>query len=112
MENALEGGSSARSLGIVRVRKADALSALGRDEEAEAALRLGLPALRSSDQSLSEDRFLALMALGGIYERALDYPAALSRYRLAESLAPSPASRVRPLRGIIVTGMFYDGGTA
>ncbi|MBV8687771.1 MAG: energy transducer TonB [Alphaproteobacteria bacterium] len=102
---------SARSLAIVRVRKAEALDMLGRDEEAAAALRLGLANLPVSDASLREDRYLALVRLGQISERELDFGEALKNYRLAEPLAEG-REKAPALRGLIQTDMFYDAQEA
>jgi tetratricopeptide (TPR) repeat protein len=111
LEARLASGSP-RSLAIVRVRKAEALVALGRDEEAERSLRLGLPALPAGDASLAEDRYLAYVKLGEIAERALDYGEALQNYRAAEPLATGIGRRFRMLRGLIQTGLFYDAPAA
>jgi tetratricopeptide (TPR) repeat protein len=99
---------SPRSLGIVRVRKAEALIGLGRPEEAEQAIRLGLPSLPVDDVSLKGDRYLAHLALGQVAERALDYGGAIQQYRIANGLASDIRTRKRAVRGLIQTGMFYD----
>lgn len=103
---------SPRNVGIVRVRKAEALIKLGRQEEAEAALKNGLPVLPENDPSLREDRMLGLLSLARIHELALDYSEALRLYRMAEPLTVEPAFKVQALRGLIRTGMFYDGEAA
>jgi tetratricopeptide (TPR) repeat protein len=97
------------SLAVVRVRKGEALAQLGRDEAARAALQQGLPALPASAPNLREDRLLGHLALGQIAERALDYGEALKHYRAAEPLAENPVDKARALRGIVQTGMFFDG---
>ena len=101
-----------RSLAIVRVRKASALAALGRAAEAESALRLGLPALPADDPSLNDDRYLGLVALGGIAEAALDYGEALKDYRAAEPLLTDFRAKGGAIRGLIQTEMFYDAPAA
>jgi tetratricopeptide (TPR) repeat protein len=99
---------SPRSLALVRVRKAEALLGLGREAEAESALRLGLPAIPENDASLREDRYLGLVRLGEIAERALDYGEALKNYRAAMPLVDTVLARSRAVRGLVQTGMFYD----
>jgi len=104
--------STPRSLALVRVRKAEALLRLGRREEAEAALTVGLAALPASDASLREDRMLALIQLGEIHENALDYGEALRLFREAEPLVAGSGMEPRLLRGLIRVGMFHDGAAA
>lgn len=101
-----------RSIGLVSVRKAEALTALGRDEEAEKALLSGLAALPENDPSLAEDRLLGRLALALINERALDYGEALRLYRHAHDEAHEPSTRLRSMLGLIRTEMFYDGTAA
>ena len=101
-----------RTLGIVRVRKAEALLRLRRIEEASEALKLGLPALPANDPTLRQDRYLGMLTLGKINEHLLDYGEAFRNYGLAESLAQSPQEKVDAIRGLIETGMFHDTGTA
>jgi tetratricopeptide (TPR) repeat protein len=100
-----------KSLGLVRVRKAEALEGLGRRDEAAAALRQGLAALPADDPSLSEDRLAGYTRLGELSERALDYAEALQNYRAADALGGASA-KPRVLRGLIQTGMFYDAAAA
>jgi tetratricopeptide (TPR) repeat protein len=106
------GKGSARSLAIVRVRKGRVLADLGRFDEAAAALRLGLAGLPASDASLREDRYLALVDLGEIAQSELDYGEALASFRAAAPLMPGIVERARAVRGMIMTGMFYDGPAA
>lgn len=112
LEARLGNGKSPRSLAIVRVRKGEALAELGRDEEARAALRQGLPALPAADPSLREDRLLGTILLGEVAERQLDYGAALQHYRAAEAMAATPRLKARALGGLIRTGMFVDPSAA
>jgi tetratricopeptide (TPR) repeat protein len=113
LEARLGSGSpaAARSRAIVRVRKAHALIALHRWDEAETALRQGLAALPANDASVREDRALGLLDLAGLAERSLDYAEALKDYRAAEPMLTG-SYQVRALRGIIQTGMFYDAPQA
>lgn len=104
--------STPRSLALVRVRKAEALMRLRRTDEAEAALTAGLAALPPQDASLREDRLLALINLGEINERSLDYGEALRHFLEAQPLAAPSGMEMRVLRGLIRTRMFYDGKTA
>jgi tetratricopeptide (TPR) repeat protein len=101
-----------RDIAIVRVREAQALAQLGREEEAREVLRLGLPALPASDPSLAGDRFIGLVILGKIAERELDYGEAYKDYLEAEPLAADFAIRAPAERGLIQTGMFYDAPAA
>jgi len=101
-----------RSLAIVRLRKSQALVALQRLKEAEAALEAGLAALPKDDAGLTEDRLLATVMLAEVKQAALDYPAALRLFRAAEPLASAAPDRLRILRGLIKTGLFYDGAAA
>src|SRR4051812_14884782 len=55
-----------RDVAIVRVREAQALAQLGREDEARQVLRLGLPTLPAADPSLAGDRFIGLVILGKI----------------------------------------------
>lgn len=103
---------NARSLAIVRVRKGTALFELRRDAEAAAAVKAGLAALPAGDASLREDRFLALMLLGNMDGRALDYASALARYREAEHFADAPQSKVRALVAMVQSGTFLDPDAA
>jgi tetratricopeptide (TPR) repeat protein len=97
-----------RSLAIVRVRKGEALAALGREEESLAALKLGVPALPAGDAALTEDRYEGLVTLGELAERSLDYGEALKEYQAAEPLGNGILGKARAIRGLIQTGMFYD----
>lgn len=112
LEQRLSGGKNARSLAIVRVRKGEALARLGRDEEAEAALKAGIPGLPAGDMSIAEDRFLAALAIGQIEERALDYGGAADHYRIAESAATTPFAKIQAIGGIVRTTMFQDAASA
>lgn len=105
-------GATPRSLALVRVRKGEALIRLGRREEAEAALTAGLATLPKQDASLREDRLMALINLGEINERALDYGEALRYFLEAQPLAAPSGMEARVLRGLIRTRMFYDGAAA
>jgi tetratricopeptide (TPR) repeat protein len=112
LEARLAKSTTSRSLAIVRVRKAEALVKLGRYEDAETALRRGLPGLPASDPTIAEDRFIGLVGLGGIAERDLDYGEALQQYQAASQAAPDSFSRLRALSGMVRTGMFFDASAA
>jgi tetratricopeptide (TPR) repeat protein len=100
------------SLAVVRVRKGEALLRLNRLAEAKQALELGLPALPEGDASLRDDRASALLALGAIAERALDYRLANRHYRAAQASADTPVLQGRAFDGVIDTGTFVDPATA
>jgi tetratricopeptide (TPR) repeat protein len=112
VEKRLAGSKSAKSLGVVRTRKGEALLQLGREEEARIATEQGLAALPASDPSLREDRFLSQILLGRIAERNLDYGQALIRYQGAEAIAATPAEQGMAMRGLVQTGMFLNGPEA
>ena len=112
LEQRLSGGKNNRSLAIVRVRKGEALAQLGREEEAETALKAGLPDLPANDPSIADDRYLAALTIGQIAERALDYGGAVDHYRIAESAATTPGAKVRAIGGIVRTTMFQDAASA
>jgi tetratricopeptide (TPR) repeat protein len=112
LEKRLAGSRSAQSLAVVRVRKGEALFGLGREEEARAAIALGLGGIPATDAGLREDRFLATNLLGRIAERNLDYGQAFARYREAEAIATTPAERGYALRGLVQTGMFVNAPDA
>jgi tetratricopeptide (TPR) repeat protein len=100
------------SLGLVRVRKGEALVELQRVEEAKAAIESGLAALPASDPSLREDRLLATLMLAGIAERELDYAQAIKHYRAVDDGVAAGDLKLRALVGLTRTGMFSDPATA
>lgn len=112
LERRLGPNGHARSLAVVRVRKAQALLRLGRLDEATAALRTSLPALPADDPSLYEDRFRSFVALGRIAELRLDYRDAAAQYRAAAAISVEPVLRLGVYRGLIQTLMFYDPNAA
>lgn len=99
---------NARSLAIVRVRKAAALMALDRLDEAGEAARAGLAGLPVTDATVREDRFTALMSLGRIAQGALDYASAAERYAEAEALAEDPVEKLRSLNALLHVQTFVD----
>ena len=109
LETQIKGG---KSLGLVLVRKGEALLEVGRRVEARVAIERGLALLPTSDASLTEDRLISHLHLGRIAEGDLDYAAAQAQYRLAEPLAADPLAKGRVLRGLIQTSMFDDAPTA
>ena len=112
LEARLARTGNARSLAIVRVRKASALLRLQRLPEAAEALRLGLPALPASDATLNEDRFVGHVALGRIAELGLDYRGAMAHYRAAKTIEVEPGLRLDLFRGLIQSEMFFDPAAA
>jgi hypothetical protein len=103
---------NSQSLAVIRLRKGTALLRLGRNDQAEAALTVGLSALVANDPTIVEDRFDALLHLGTIAERRLDYAGAVARYRAAEQAAYNGASRSIALSGAARTGLFTDAEAA
>lgn len=112
LEARLAAGTGTRSLALVRVRKAKALSGLGRPAEAAASLRLALAGLPGSDYASRLDRYEASMMLGDIAANALDYGEAVQSYRSASEVASTPIAKARAFVGLIQTGMFQDATTA
>ena len=106
LEERVRGNS--RNVAIIEVRKSEALFALDRKAEAVEAARAGLVGMPENDKSLDEDRFLAWARLGEVGEAALDYASAATAYRHAVALAPSPAYKLKMLRGLIATDIFVD----
>lgn len=100
--------SNARTLAIVRVRKAGALLRLGRREEAAGAARVGVDAMPQVDASLREDRTNGRLILGSVASTSLDYAGALAHYRAAAETAGSPAERYSALIGQVEVGTFVD----
>lgn len=100
-----------RSLAIVRVRKAQALYGLARNDEAEAILLASLEKLPASDASLNEDRFSAQRILGELAERRFDYRQATDRFREAAKIDVAPGSRLRAYVQLLRLASFVDAGT-
>ena len=98
--------NNVRSLAVVRVRKAVALSGLGRRAEAEQAVRLGLADLPADDASLNEDRFSGLRMLGEMEELRLDYETARQHLRAAEGVDVPPRIKLTVYRALIQVQMF------
>lgn len=106
------GHANAQSLAVIRIRKGEALLALGRLDEAVEALRLGLGALPAADRSLDSERFTATLTLGRAAEQAFDYRAATAHFRAAAAIDVSPARRLAAYRGLIQTQIFFDAEAA
>ena len=97
-----------RSLAIVRIRKAQALYALRRFDDAEAQLQESLGTLPSDDASLVEDRAIALTILGNLAERRFDYPQAVDRFREAAQVEGPLAVRLRGYAKLLKLASFVD----
>ena len=97
-----------RSLAITRTRKGAVLFELGRIEEADQALRNGLPGLPSGDETLQEDRYHALLTLARIAEHALHYQEAQQRYRTAAAVPLPEFDKLAAYRGLVQTKLFDD----
>ena len=112
LETHLGRARDSRSLGLVRVRKAEALIGLDRLEDAVAALQSGRPALPATDCRLNGDRFRGHLTLGRAHELALDYREAAAYYGRAAAIEMPAPSRIELFRGLIQTRMFFDAPSA
>lgn len=99
---------SRRTRAVVRARKARALFALGRTDEAIVSARAGLADMPTVDPTLVEDRFQTHLALGRMSEGALDYASAADDYVKAEGLAANPIDKISALHGLAATQTFID----
>jgi hypothetical protein len=99
---------SKRTRAVVRARKARALFALGRTDEAIVAARAGLADMPTTDPTLIEDRFQTHLALGLMSEGAIDYASAVDDYSKAEALAVAPVDKLSALHGLVATQTFVD----
>ncbi len=97
-----------RSRSLVRLRKAGALLALDRRDEAAAAALAGLEAIPTDDASLRRDRYDAHMVLARIAQSALDYASAFEQFGAARALAADPTQRLATWWGMVETGTFVD----
>ena len=97
-----------RSLAIVRIRKAQALYALRRFDDAEAHLQESLGKLPTDDASLVEDRAIALTILGSLAERRFDYPQAVDRFREAARIDGPLDLRLRGYTKLLRLASFVD----
>ena len=100
------------SLGLVRLRKGEALVALARMEEAAASIRLGLQHVDEKNASHHEDLARANFVLGKVSENALDYVGALAHYRAAERLSNLDAWRLKGIAAQVRTEAFFDAPAA
>lgn len=112
LETRVARAGNARSLAVVRVRKAQALFRLDRHDEARTLLRTSLPLLPADNPSLHEDRFRSHVGLGRLAELRLDYREAAAEYRQAAAIAVDPALKLAVYRGLVQTLMFYDAPAA
>jgi tetratricopeptide (TPR) repeat protein len=103
---------NARSLAVVRVRKAQALFRLSRLDEARSILLTSLPLLPARDASLNDDRFRGYVGLGRLAELRLDYREAAANYRQAQTIAVEPALKIVLYRGLVQSLMFYEAPAA
>ncbi len=97
-----------RTRALVRVRKSDSLVRQGRYEDAAVAARAGLSELPATDDTLREDRFLALMTVGNAALYELDYATGAGAYRDAESIAKTDAEKLTVLTFLVRAETFTD----
>jgi tetratricopeptide (TPR) repeat protein len=97
---------------VIRLRKGEALANLRRHPEARAAIAGALAELPANDAGTREDRLIGHLVLGEITERALDYGEAAKQFRAAELLAEGSADKLRALRGLTATTLFFNGAEA
>ncbi|WP_442681164.1 hypothetical protein ACSBM8_08350 [Sphingomonas sp. ASY06-1R] len=104
--------ASARTRGIATMRMGSALLNLGREEEAERALREGVQMVGTADPALNDDRIVAYLALGGMEKRNFDYVAARRDFGAVLALAGDSMAKIRALVALISVTMFNDNAAA
>lgn len=100
------------SLAIVRVRKGDVLSRLGRTDDAVQALRGALSEGGLDKPALAIQRFDARMLLGYLLEWQLDHAGSAAQYQFAFADASSDAERARIHFALSRVLMFVDAPNA
>lgn len=101
-------GKNPRNAALFRIRKAGALIALDRLDEAIAATRSGLAGLPASDPSLAGDRSIAWLTLAQIAQQSLDYAGAVEAFRKAEDAANEPDLKLSAWLGLYATEPYVD----
>lgn len=103
-------GAGSGVAGVIGLRKGQCLFALGRFDDAEAALTAGLAAAGDAPAYVN-DRATGLIARGQIAYRRFDFAAATRDFAAARALLP-PADRFEPLVWLVRATMFDPGDTA
>jgi tetratricopeptide (TPR) repeat protein len=103
---------AAKSLPVIRIRKAHALSYLGRLDEAEALIMASIGLLPADDSNLAPDRQQALIVLGDIAEQHFDYPGAVAHFRAALSASVAANEKTAALVRLSRAGIFVDPASA
>ncbi len=103
---------ASKSLAVVRLRKGQMLSRLGRAGEAEAIIRAALPLVSATDVNLRGERFESYLALANIAERRFDYPMAVAYLNDAHLTAPSPFAELSVFMRSIQLNIFVDPDAA
>ena len=104
--------AGSRSRGIVLVRKAPTLFALGRADESVRAARAGLALLPADDASLAEDRTRAFLILGQVATDTLDYAGAVTALQQAEAGAISTGDKLGAMLALVSAQIFIDPNAA
>ena len=99
---------SARTRSVVLLREGMALMHLHRDEDAITAFRKGFALVPKTDAALNDDRFDALIALGGLERGFYDYPAARHDFGEARALATDDTMKLKALLALAAVTMFDD----
>jgi hypothetical protein len=102
------GKTPGRTAGIVKLRKAKAAFALGRQGEGLALLEEGLALLDDKDPVLGPEIFEAHHGLGKLKAGAFDYHAALAHFARATAIAPGNGYRVTVLLDRVRFGLWLD----
>ncbi len=101
-------GKNQRNAALFRIRKAGALIALDRLDNAIAATRSGLAALPAGDPTLAGDRASAWLTLAQIAQQSLDYAGAAAAFHKAEDSSDLPSFRLSAWIGLYATEPYVD----
>lgn len=101
-------GIGPRTRGVALLRQGSALIHLQRDQDAMEAYRKGLALVPKTDASLNDDRFDALIALGGLDRGYYDYAAAKGEFSEALALASDNAMKLKAMLPLAAASMFDD----
>lgn len=104
--------TTSRTKGIALLRQGQALSSLGRQEDAATTLRDGLALTPVSDATLADDRLSALLLLGGIEIDGYDYVAARGTLERGLKEATTDSDRLAMLMQLVQATMFVDPSAA
>jgi hypothetical protein len=106
------GNISQRTRGIALLRRGQALSSLGRHQEAVEALRQGLTLTPKTEAALAADRVAAALLLGSIELDSYDYAAARGTLERALAETDQPDERRRILLLLVQATTFTDSPAA